>query len=133
VRVVSKDVSSFYRCTFSASSCALRLADALSSQDKRVFSGFVGQVEDYYHFVDVLVGRLREAATRYKLASLAKVFTVGVFIHIVINRDMMVFPKSALKRQLARTNWMVTLSMLAFAYSIAMFDRTHAKNRKKFY
>ena len=133
LRVVSKDVTTFYRCIFSASACALRLVDALSSHEKRLFSGFVGQVEDEYHFVDVLVGRLREGATRYKLASLAKVFTVGVFIHAALNRDMMMFPKSALKRQLARTNWMVALSMLAFAYTIAMFDRTHAKNRKKFY
>jgi hypothetical protein len=133
LRLVSKDSSSSYRCMFLIAACGLRLVDSLSSQDRRIYSGFVGQVNDEFHAADVVVGRLREGATRYKATSLTKVFTAGVLIHVILYNEVMFFPRSALRRQLARSSWMFLISMLALAYSVAVFDRTHVSNRRKSY
>ena len=130
--LVSNDAPTSKKCALLGLACAFRLLDVLSSTEQRVYSGFVGQIDDSF-VVDRIVGTLRGAATRYKANALTKLVTILVLLYAIGDHRLMFFPRTTLRRQLARSAWTTLLSFLSLSYSICVFDRTHVTNRKKSY
>ena len=130
LRVSSNDDAAATKCTFLLVACANILLDSLSSTEQRVYSGFVGEVKsNQIAFVDTVVGRFREAATRYRVASLSQVTCVAVLLYTLITAES-ILNGAELRRQLGHASWSKSVSLISMLSSFAVFDRSY-RSRKK--
>ena len=129
LNTVARDTEATKASTLLFLACAVRLLETLSSVSMRTFHGSLGGRSA---MADTVLGAIRDAATRYRLASICTVLIFAVLYRTLRTTDTIWgAANSTLRRNIALSRWYTTANAVAFLASVGSSDTSHRRSDHK--